>query len=124
MNREPVLTAGAITGVLMAGLFMAVSLGWLHLTETQLGSVETFAGALLALLMLNSLGVLSLTEAQLDAIKSFLIPAVAIVGPIIASAWARQQVTPLADPRTKDSEPAVIVPVAQAQQAGILPGDE
>ena len=81
MNREPVLTAGAVTGVLMAGLFMAVSLGWLHMTDTQLGSVETFAGALLALLL-----------------------------PILISLWPRSQVTPVASPKTEAGEPAVLVP--------------
>ena len=90
MNREPVLTAGAVTGILMAGLFMAVSLGWLHLNETQLGSIETFAGALLALLL-----------------------------PILVSLWPRSQVTPLAAPKTEDGTPAVIIPAAQAQMLGI-----
>ena len=90
MKTEPVLTAGAITGVLMAGLFMAVSLGWLHLTETQLGTVETFAGALLALLL-----------------------------PILVSLWPRSQVTPLAAPKTEDGTPAVIIPAAQAQMLGV-----
>ena len=96
MNREPVLTAGALTGVLMAGLFMAVNLGWLHLTETQLGSVETFAGALLALLL-----------------------------PVLISLWPRSQVTPTAklEPgatvQAADGTPAVIVPAAQAQMLGI-----
>ena len=96
MKTEPVLTAGAITGVLMAGLFMAVSLGWLHLTETQLGSVETFAGALLALLL-----------------------------PVLISLWPRSQVTPTAklEPgatvQAADGTPAVIVPAAQAQMLGI-----
>jgi len=85
------------------------------------GAVSGVALIMAGLLMLNSLGVLSLTEAQLDAIKTFLTPAVAVAGPIIASAWARQKVTPLADPHTEDSEPAVIVPVAQAQQMGLLP---
>ena len=81
MNREPVLTAGAVTGVLMAGLFMAVSLGWLHMTDTQLGSVETFAGALLALLL-----------------------------PILISLWPRSQVTPVSNPHTEDGPEAVLVP--------------
>ena len=101
MNREPVLTAGALTGVLMAGLFMAVNLGWLHLTETQLGSVETFAGVLLALLLL------------------------ALLLPVLISLWPRSQVTPTAklEPgatvQAADGTPAVIVPAAQAQMLGI-----
>jgi len=94
MKTEPVLTAGAITGVLMAGLFMAVSLGWLHLNESQLGSIETFAGALLALLL-----------------------------PILISLWPRSQVTPVDAPKTADGEPAVLLPAAQAQMMGIAPLD-
>ena len=90
MKSEPVLTAGALTGVLMAGLFMAVSLGWLHLTETQLGTVETFAGALLALLL-----------------------------PILISLWPRSKVTPVICPRTEDGEPAILIPAAQAEMLGI-----
>ena len=96
MNREPVLTAGAVTGIIMAGLFMAVSLGWLRLTDTQLGSIETFAGALLALLL-----------------------------PVLISLWPRSQVTPTAklEPgatvQAADGTPAVIVPAAQAQMLGI-----
>ena len=94
MNREPVLTAGAVTGIIMAGLFMAVSLGWLHLNETQLGSIETFAGALLALLL-----------------------------PVLISLWPRSQVTPVAAPKTADGEPAVLLPAAQAQMLGVAPLD-
>jgi len=90
MNREPVLTAGAISGVIMAGLAMAVSLGWLHLTETQIGTVETFAGALLALLL-----------------------------PILISLWPRSKVTPVICPRTEDGEPAILIPAAQAEMLGI-----
>ena len=90
MNREPVLTAAALAGLIMAFLTMAVSLGWLRLTETQLGSVETFAGALLALLL-----------------------------PVLISLWPRSQVTPLAAPKTEDGTPAVIIPAAQAQMLGV-----
>ena len=90
MKTEPVLTAGALTGVLMAGLFMAVSLGWLHLTETQIGTVETFAGGLLALLL-----------------------------PILISLWPRSKVTPVICPRTEDGEPAILIPAAQAEMLGI-----
>ena len=100
MKTEPVLTAGAITGVLMAGLFMAVSLGWLHLNETQLGSVETFVGALLALLL-----------------------------PVLISLWPRSQVTPVvklttgATVETATGETGVIIPAAQAQMLGVAPLD-
>ena len=100
MNREPVLTAGAVTGIIMAGLFMAVSLGWLHLNETQLGSIETFAGALLALLL-----------------------------PVLISLWPRSQVTPVAKltagatVETATGETGVIIPAAQAQMLGVAPLD-
>ena len=89
------------------------------------GAVSVVALIMALLLMLNSLGVLSLTEAQLDAIKTFLIPAVAIVGPINASAWARAQVTPVAKltagatVETATGETGVIIPAAQAQMLGI-----
>ena len=95
MNREPVLTAGAISGVIMAGLAMAVSLGWLRLDEEQMGSIQTFLVAALAL-------------------------AVPVVGALIA----RRFVTPTAAPRTPEGEPAVLVPAAQAQMLGIAPLDD
>ena len=81
MKTEPVLTAWALTGVIMAGLFMAVSLGWLRLDDAQLGSIEKFAALLLALLL-----------------------------PVLISLWPRSQVTPLAAPKTESGEPAVLVP--------------
>lgn len=96
MKNEPVLTAGAVTGVIMAGLFMAVSLGWLRLDDAQLGTIETFIGALLVLLL-----------------------------PIVISIWPRQQVTPTAKltpgaaVKDADGQPAVIVPAAQAQMLGL-----
>ena len=88
MKTEPVLTAGALTGVIMAGLFMAVSLGWLRLDDAQLGSIEKFAALLLALLL-----------------------------PILISLWPRSQVTPVANPKTESGEPAVLVPVAKLSPA-------
>ena len=95
MNREPVLTAGAISGVIMAGLAMAVSLGWLRLDEEQMGSIQTFLVAALAL------GV-----------------------PVVGALIARRFVTPTAAPRTPEGEPAVLVPAAQAQMLGIAPLDD
>jgi len=102
MNKEPVLSAqaiaAAISAVIMLGLGMAVSLGWISLNDTQMGSIEKFVGALLALCVL--------------------------VGPqLVAAFWARKQVTPVANPKTATGEPAVIVPLATAQMLGVLPLD-
>ena len=98
MKTEPVLVAGgtvSVVGLIMAGLLMCVSLGWF-----------------------------SLTPEQLDAIKSFLIPAAAIIGPVVGALIARRFVTPTAAPRTPEGEPAVLVPAAQAQMLGIAPLDD
>lgn len=91
MKSEPVLTAGALAGVVMAALAMAVSLGWLRLDETQMGSIQAFLAAALGLAV-----------------------------PIAAAWWARSQVTPTANPKTASGEPAVILPadlVTTAQAA-------
>lgn len=96
MKNEPVLTAGALSGIIMAGLAMAVSLGWLRLDEAQMGSIQTFLVALLAL-------------------------AVPVVGALIA----RRFVTPTANPKTETGEPALLIPAAQAQMLGLVPlGDD
>ena len=100
MNKEPVLSAqaiaAAVSAVIMLGLGMAVSLGWISLNDTQMGSIEKFVGALLALCVL--------------------------VGPqLVAAFWARKQVTPLAAPRTATGEAGVIVPLATAQMLGVAP---
>ena len=102
MSREPVISAqaiaAAISAVIMLGLGMAVSLGWISLDGTQMGSIEKFVGALLALAVL--------------------------IGPqLVAAFWARKQVTPLAAPRTATGEDAVIVPLATAQMLGVAPLD-
>lgn len=81
LQSEPVLLAGTITGVIMAGLGMAVSLGLLSLDTGQMKSIETFVVGLLGLLV-----------------------------PIGLAWWARRKVTPLSRPRTKDGEDAVIIP--------------
>jgi hypothetical protein len=96
MTREPVLSAqaiaAAVSAVIMLGLGMAVSLGWLSLNSDQMGSIEKFVGALLALAVL--------------------------VGPqLVAAFWARKQVTPLASPKL-NGHPAAIVPLAAAQAMG------
>ncbi len=81
MKSQPVLTAGSIVGVIMAGLVMAVSLGWLKLDSTQMGNIETFLAAAVALLL-----------------------------PILGAWWASRRVTPTAAPKTADGQPAVIIP--------------
>ena len=88
MKSQPVLTAGSIVGVIMAGLVMAVSLGWLKLESTQMGNIETFLAAAVALLL-----------------------------PILGAWWASRRTTPTADPKTKDGEPLVTLPQAQAMIA-------
>lgn len=102
MSKEPVISAqaiaAAISAVIMLGLGMAVSLGWISLNDTQMGSIEKFVGALLALAVL--------------------------VGPqLVAAFWVRKQVTPLAAPKTATGETAVLVPLATAQALGVLPLD-
>lgn len=83
MKTEPVLTAGAIAGVVMAFLGMAVSLGWLRLDE-----------------------------AQMKAVEAFVLPALALIVPIAAAWYARSKVTPLAAPKTKEGEEAILMPAS------------
>lgn len=83
LNREPVAIAGVVTAV-VSGLAMAVALGWIDLSSDQLSAVETFLKAVL--------------------------PVVAVLAPLIANWFARQQVTPLDDPRTADNQPAQLLP--------------
>ncbi len=91
--------ASAVQVMIMAGLGMAVQVGWLALNTDQLGSIENF-------------------------IKAFLALAVLIAPQVIAAYWARKRVTPLAAPHTADGQPAMIVPLAQAQAMGLAPGSE
>lgn len=102
MTREPVLSAqaiaAAVSAVIMLGLGMAVSLGWLSLNSDQMGSIEKFVGAVLGL-------------------------AVLVAPQLVAAFWARKQVTPVAAPKTASGEPAAIVPLATAQMLGVLPLD-
>jgi hypothetical protein len=93
MTREPVLSAqaiaAAVSAVIMLGLGMAVSLGWINLNDTQMGSIEKFVTALLALVVL-------------------------VAPQLVAAFWARGKVTPTADPKV-NGEPAALVPLAQLQ---------
>ena len=102
MSKEPVVNstylAAAVQAVIMLGIGMAVSLGWINLSSDQMGSVEKFVTAVIGL-------------------------AVLIAPQIIAAYWARRKVTPLAAPRI-DGQPAMIVPLAQAQAMGLAPGSE
>ena len=102
MSKEPVVNstyiAGAVQAVIMLGLGMAVSLGWVNLSSDQMGSVEKFVTAVIGL-------------------------AVLIAPQVIAAYWARRKVTPLAAPRI-NGQPAMIVPLAQAQAMGLAPGSE
>lgn len=75
MQTEPVRNAAyiaaAVQAVIMLGLGMAVSLGWINLAPDQMGAVEKFVTAVIAL------GVL--------------------IAPQVAAAfWARGKVVPLA----------------------------
>ena len=72
-----------------------------------------------ALAMAVSLGWLALTDAQMQAVQSFVIPALGLVLPVAAALWARGRVTPVASPKTESGEPAILVPAAQAEMLGI-----
>lgn len=93
MTREPVVSAqaiaAAVSAVIMLGLGMAVSLGWINLNDAQMGSIEKFVTAVLAL-------------------------AVLVAPQLVAAFWARRRVTPIADPKV-NGEPAALVPLAQLQ---------
>ena len=72
-----------------------------------------------ALAMAVSLGWLALTDAQMQAVQAFVIPALGLVLPVAAALWARGRVTPTAAPKTESGEPAILVPAAQAEMLGI-----
>jgi hypothetical protein len=102
MTREPVVSAqaiaAAVSAVIMLGLAMAVSLGWIVLDSNQMGSIEAFVGAIMALLVL-------------------------VAPQLVAAWWARSKVTPVANPKLPDGEPAALVPLAlfQSMQAASTP---
>ena len=94
MKTEPVVSAqaiaAAVSAVIMLGLGMAVSLDWLKLDTEQMGAIERFVTALLAL-------------------------AVLIAPQLVAALWARGKVTPVAAPKMADGQPAALVPLPEAQ---------
>lgn len=102
MRSEPVVSAQAIAAAVQAAVMalvaMAASLEWIVIDPQQMGAVEKTLAAFGAL-------------------------AVLVVPQIAAAFYARNQVTPVRDPRTATGEPAVIVPLAQAQQMGLAPWD-
>lgn len=47
LQREPIISSGAITTLVEAGLLMAISLGILDITDDQVGQIMAFAIAVL-----------------------------------------------------------------------------
>lgn len=100
MKSEPVITAqaiaAAVSATILAFLAMLVSLGAIALDTKQMGAIEAFLAALGALAVL--------------------------IGPqLVAAWWARGKVTPVAAPKTKNGEAAVLLPMAQAAAMGLAP---
>ena len=97
MKNQPVLAyasiGAAVSAVIMLGLSMSVSLGWLTLDIKQMGSIEAFVGAVIAL------GTL-------------------IAPPLIGAWLAGKKVTPVAHPRMPDGQPAALVPLSQFDNGG------
>jgi hypothetical protein len=81
MNNEPVFTAGAAAGLILAVVSFARTMGWMPLTEDQLNAMMTVIGLAL---------------------------------PVIFAVWAREYVTPVANPRIED-EHGVLVPLVPKQ---------
>lgn len=99
LESQPVLSAHAIAAAAQAAIVaivtMLASLGWISVNPEQMGAIERMLAAVGALLVL-------------------------VVPQTLALLWARQQVTPTANPRTESGEPALIVPadlVTTAQTA-------
>lgn len=91
MKSEPVVSAQAIAAAvsttILALVAMLVSLGVVSLDTKQMGAIEAFLAALGALAVL--------------------------VGPQLAAAWwARSKVTPVAAPKTKSGEEAILMPAS------------
>ncbi len=75
LPNEPVALAGVIAGVVGALMVMAVSLGWINLSQEQQTNILGF---------------------------------VVLVAPIVASFFARSQVTPVASPQAMNTDGDVV----------------
>lgn len=88
LQTQPVLGAHAIAAAAQAAIIavvtMLASFGWISVNPEQMGAVERTLAALAALLVL-------------------------VAPQTMALFWARNQVTPLANPRTEDGRAGVIV---------------
>lgn len=69
MNKEPVITAASIAGLLSAGISLCRIMGWIALTDDQYNALMLFLGIAL---------------------------------PIGLGVWARNESTPLSDPKDTD----------------------
>lgn len=64
-GNEPAVVAGGITAAIQLGLAMAVTMGWLHLTEVQTGSIMAFVTALFAIFVRQSVVPVSLARERM-----------------------------------------------------------
>lgn len=78
MNREPVVSAAGVVTLVQTLLLMLVGLGFVKLSDDQVGSILAFVAA-----------------------------AVALVAPLAAAFAVRGRVTPVVDPRAADGMPLV-----------------
>ena len=78
INNEPVVTAGAIIGAIMAALTAMVALGVIDITPEQVSAIEALLVALVPLIL-------------------------SVVGAVVA----RRYVTPVANPRDNDGNELV-----------------
>lgn len=89
-EKEPVVVGtsigAAVSVAIMAIVAMLVSLGVWNLGSEQVGSIRTAVEAVVALVVL-------------------------LAPPIVGALWARGKVTPVAAPKTKDGQPAALVPI-------------
>ena len=83
MQREPVMLGGLVTAAIEAFIMLALQMGWISWNTEQVASFNNFVVALMAL--------------------------GAVVIPLAVAYFARNRVTPMADPRTVDGKPAEIV---------------
>ena len=85
ITREPVMVGGLVVALFGAFVLFAMQMGWLDWNAEQLASFNNFITAL-----------------------------VALVVPITVAYFVRKKVTPTADPRTTDGDPAVLLPKVDA----------